>query len=71
MRRFSFSGYGFFKSEDGMDVFGDMNLLKALFDRNCILEEEYAAFVHMIYEAQQGTKPLKFDLLDEIENASK
>ena len=67
---FAFSGYGFFKFEDGVEVFGDMNLLKALLDRKCILYEEYAALVHMIYEATQGTEPLKFDLLDGIENAS-
>ena len=66
---FAFSGHGFFKFENGVDVFGDMSLLKELLDRNCILKEEYDAFVHMIYEARQGTKPLKFDLLDETENA--
>lgn len=66
---FAFLG-GFFKFEDDVvDVFGDMNLLKELLDRNCILNEEYDAFVHMIYEARQDTEPLKFDLLDEIENA--
>lgn len=60
---------GFFKFEESKDVFGDMNLLKELRTRNCILEEEYEAFVHMIYEARKGIKPLKFNLLDEIENA--
>lgn len=67
---FAFLG-GFFKFEDGIDVFGDMNLLKELLDRNCILKEEYDAFVHMIYEARQDAKPLNFDLLDEIEKAPK
>ena len=55
--------------DDSADVFGDMNLLKALLDKNCILKEEYDDFVHMIYEARQENQPLKFDLLEEIENA--
>lgn len=48
-----------------------MNLLKALLDNGSILQEEYDAFVHLIFEARQGIKPLKFDLMDEIENAAK
>lgn len=60
---------GFFKFEESKDVFGDMNLLEELLTRNCIIKEEYDAFVHMIYEARQNIKPLKFDLFDEIENA--
>ena len=47
-----------------------MNVLKALLDRGCILKEEYDAFAHLIYEARQENKPLKFDLMDEIENAA-
>lgn len=65
---FAFFG-GFFRFDDSADVFGDMNLLKALLDKNCILKEEYDDFVHMIYEARQENQPLKFDLLEEIENA--
>lgn len=66
---FAFFG-GFFQFQEGETVFGDMNVLKVLLDRGCILKEEYVAFVHLIYEARQENKPLKFDLMDEIENAA-
>ena len=65
---FAFFG-GFFQFEEGQSLFGDMNLLKALLDKGCIIRDEYDSFVHLIYEARQGNKPLKFDLIDEIENA--
>lgn len=44
-----------------------MNLLKAFLDKDYIFQEKYDCFVHIIYEARQGIKPLWFDLLDEIE----
>ena len=66
---FAFFG-GFFPFREGETLFGDMNVLKALLDRGCILKEEYDAFVHLIYEVRQENKPLKFDLMDEIENAA-
>jgi len=56
---------GFFQLEEGKTIFGDMNLLNELLNRHIILEEEYNAFIQMIYEARQGIKPLHFDLYAE------
>lgn len=60
---------GFFQFEDGIITFGDMNVLCELLKRNCILQEEYNAFVHIIYEARYENIPFKFDLYEEKTNA--
>lgn len=58
---FAYCG-GFFQFEEGQNVFGDMNLLHELLQRNCILKEEYDDFISEIYNARQGIKPLHFEL---------
>lgn len=60
---------GFFMFNEEPPLFGDMNLLKEMLVKGYIYQEEYDDFVHIIYEARQGIKPLWFDLLDVIENA--
>jgi len=53
---------GFFQFKEGLNVFGDANVLVELLKHGYILQEEYDIFVHLIYESRQGIKPLKFEL---------
>lgn len=52
---------GFFQFEEGVNVFGDMNLLSELLKRGMIVQDEYDTFVHMIYNARHNIESLKFN----------
>jgi len=58
---FAFCG-GFFQFEEGVNMFGDTNVLCELLKRQCITQDEYDSFIHSIYEARYEGKSLKFDL---------
>ena len=53
---------GFIQFEEGVNIFGDTNLLTELLKRGLIVQEEYNDFIHLIYESRQGIKPLYFEI---------
>lgn len=57
---------GFFQFEEGIPVFGDMNILSELLQREYINTDEYAYYTNLIYEARKYLKPLSFNLFVEL-----
>ena len=62
---FAYCG-GFFQFDEGITVFGDMNVLSELLQRGYINTDEYAYYTNLIYEAHQNIKPLCFNLFVEL-----
>ena len=49
---------GTIEFEDGISIFGDMNVLSELLLRGFIDQTEYAIYTHVIYEARRGKDQL-------------
>ena len=54
---------GFVQFGDEKALFGDMNVLSILVQRDYLSQNEFSMLVDIIYEARRGKAPLKFGLL--------
>lgn len=54
---------GFVQFGDETALFGDMNVLSILVQKNHLSQNEFSMLVDIIYEARRGNAPLKFGLL--------
>lgn len=62
---FAYCG-GFFQFDEGQNVFGDMNVLSELLQREYINNDEYSYYTHLIYEARHNINPICFNLFVEL-----
>ena len=52
---------GTIEFEDGISIFGDMNVLSELLQRGYIGPKEYSYYTHVIYDARNNKRQLLFD----------